>query len=311
MCAGSCFAVQALGRLPAMDAWRRVKSVHVGVCFALILVSCATPPGPRPVEVPSTAAVEPSAAGRPSDAAPAVGQEQPVLVGTVLSVTDGDTIKVQLSSGPITVRFDSIDAPEKSQPWGREAYAALYQRLNQQVVALDVMTQDRYERLVATVYLGDENINGCLVQQGHAWAYRQYLNNKDYCIWEAAARTRKFGLWSLPATSRYAPWEWRRVPRGDAGGFTDFSNETAERCIGSMRRSGHGAVESSPLGRTLSPVPPSGSCLIKGNISQNGRIYHVPGSPSYNSTKIDESSGERWFCTEAEAQAAGWRAPKR
>jgi hypothetical protein len=115
----------------------------------------------------------------------------------------------------------------------------------------------------------------------------------------------------LPATSRYAPWEWRNVQRGDAGSFTDYSNETAERCIGSMPWSGHSAGASAPLALTPSPTPPSGGCLIKGNISQNGRIYHVPGSPSYRSTKIDESSGERWFCTEAEAQAAGWRAPKR
>ena len=37
-------------------------------------------------------------------------------------------------------------------------------------------------------------------------------------------------------------------------------------------------------------------------------IDPVPGSPSYANTKIDESKGERWFCTEAEARAAGWRA---
>jgi hypothetical protein len=53
-----------------------------------------------------------------------------------------------------------------------------------------------------------------------------------------------------------------------------------------------------------------GDCRIKGNISQNGRIYHVPGSASYDQTQIDTSKGERWFCTEAEARAAGWRAPR-
>ena len=51
-------------------------------------------------------------------------------------------------------------------------------------------------------------------------------------------------------------------------------------------------------------------CAIKGNISRSGaRIYHVPGSPSYDATQIDEARGERWFCSEAEARAAGWRAP--
>jgi endonuclease YncB( thermonuclease family) len=161
--------------------------------------------------------------------------EQPVLVGNVLSVTDGDTIKVQLGSGPITVRFDAIDAPEKSQPWGREAHAELAKRLNRQVVALEVRTQDQYDRLVAVVYLGDENINGWMVQQGHAWAYRQYLNEADYCTWEASARSARLGLWSLPATGWYAPWEWRRVQRGASGGFADFSHETAGHCIASMR----------------------------------------------------------------------------
>lgn len=160
---------------------------------------------------------------------------QPVLIGTVVSVHDGDTIRVNLDSGPITVRFDSIDAPEKSQPWGREAHAALAQRLNRQVVALEVREQDQYERLVAMVYLGDENINRWLVQQGHAWAYRQYLRDASYCTLEATARSARLGLWALPATGWYAPWEWRRVQRG-AGGFTDFSHETARRCIEAMRR---------------------------------------------------------------------------
>ena len=51
-------------------------------------------------------------------------------------------------------------------------------------------------------------------------------------------------------------------------------------------------------------------CLIKGNINSKGsKIYHVPGTSSYKSTKIDTSQGERWFCTEAEAIAAGWHAP--
>ena len=56
-----------------------------------------------------------------------------------------------------------------------------------------------------------------------------------------------------------------------------------------------------------SAIPTTG-CLIKGNISRNGnRIYHVPGQKDYDKTKITEGKGERWFCTEDEAQAAGWR----
>lgn len=51
------------------------------------------------------------------------------------------------------------------------------------------------------------------------------------------------------------------------------------------------------------------SCVIKGNISINSgkRIYHVPGQEDYEATRIRTEYGERWFCTEADARAAGWR----
>jgi endonuclease YncB( thermonuclease family) len=51
-------------------------------------------------------------------------------------------------------------------------------------------------------------------------------------------------------------------------------------------------------------------CPIKGNITRHGkRVYHAPWSPWYRNTRIDESRGERWFCSEREALDAGWRAP--
>lgn len=53
----------------------------------------------------------------------------------------------------------------------------------------------------------------------------------------------------------------------------------------------------------------SPSCKIKGNVSINTgeRIYHVPGQEFYSITEISSRYGERWFCSEAEAQQAGWR----
>lgn len=52
-----------------------------------------------------------------------------------------------------------------------------------------------------------------------------------------------------------------------------------------------------------------GDCRIKGNIgfTTGERIYHVPGDKWYDKTRIDTSKGERWFCSEEEARAAGWR----
>lgn len=57
----------------------------------------------------------------------------------------------------------------------------------------------------------------------------------------------------------------------------------------------------------------SASCNIKGNISINTgeRIYHVPGQEYYSQTRISLLKGERWFCSEEEARAAGWRKARR
>ena len=73
-----------------------------------------------------------------------------------------------------------------------------------------------------------------MVQEGHAWAYRDYMKDPQYCYSEADARARRLGLWSLPSTSTYAPWEWRAHQRDASKGFTDYSRETAANCIAAM-----------------------------------------------------------------------------
>ncbi|WP_171114809.1 thermonuclease family protein [Ruegeria sp. HKCCA5463] len=56
----------------------------------------------------------------------------------------------------------------------------------------------------------------------------------------------------------------------------------------------------------------SETCLIKGNVSSKGeRIFHEPGQRYYAKTRISAAKGERWFCSAAEARAAGWRAARR
>jgi endonuclease YncB( thermonuclease family) len=173
-----------------------------------------------------------SAASPPTEPVPA----HSVLIGTVTHVFDGDSMLVQLDSGPVTVRLDSIDTPEHDQPWGRQAAAALAGRIDGQRVALEVVTQDRYDRLVAVVFYGEENVNAWLVERGDAWAYRRYLSGDEYCVWEDAARAARRGLWSLPATDWRAPWEWRARERGQATTFTDYSRETEADCKASARR---------------------------------------------------------------------------
>jgi hypothetical protein len=52
-----------------------------------------------------------------------------------------------------------------------------------------------------------------------------------------------------------------------------------------------------------------GGCTIKGNvsISSGERIYHLPGQRYYAETVIRPEYGERYFCSESQARAAGWR----
>jgi hypothetical protein len=72
---------------------------------------------------------------------------------------------------------------------------------------------------------------------------------------------------------------------------------------------GYFSDASSTLRQAVSQASHSASCNIKGNISiETGeRIYHVPGQKYYDRTRIRQEYGERWFCSEAEARAAGWR----
>ena len=65
-------------------------------------------------------------------------------------------------------------------------------------------------------------------------------------------------------------------------------------------------------GQARVAAAPAGDCRIKGNISSNGtRIYHLPGQEHYARTRISDAKGERWFCSEAAARAAGWRRARR
>jgi endonuclease YncB( thermonuclease family) len=165
---------------------------------------------------------------------PRADQSAPVLVGRVTKVIDGDTIDVQLDSGPIRVRFHGIDAPEKAQPHGKEATMALSQWALNKQVELEPFEQDRYDRLVAIVYDGDRNLNAEMVRAGHAWAFRRYMRKEDamLCEDEAAARLAKRGVWALPKDDQIAPWEYRSRKNRDS--FNDYTHETAAACVAAI-----------------------------------------------------------------------------
>lgn len=102
------------------------------------------------------------------------------------------------------------------------------------------------------------------------------------------------------------------VSAGWARAFLFYSEEYAadEKAAAVARRGiwAFDSVDPAAYRATQTAAPAaSGPCQIKGNISDNGRIYHLPHNRDYGRTRINLASGERWFCSEVEAQAAGWR----
>lgn len=193
-------------------------------------------------------------------------------------VLDGDTLNME----GVRIRLFGVDAPESGQtctradgsswPCGSAAREALETRIGERPISCRRKDVDDYGRIVAVCRLGAEDLNGWLAQNGWVVAYREY--SRDYLDEEASARAARRNLWS---GSFQQPQEYRRQQGNN---------------------------------RTAAPSDPA--CTIKGNISASGdRIYHVPGGEFYRQTVISAAQGERMFCSEQEARAAGWRKSRR
>jgi len=162
-------------------------------------------------------------------------QEAPVLDGVVVGVTDGDTVDVRLDSGMVRIRLHAIDAPERGQAHGQAAKAALSALVFGKAVQVEPFEQDRYDRLVARLWLGDLDVNAEMIKLGYAWVYRRYADDAAYCAYEKAARDLRRGVWNPPQPSVIAPWEWRRRKTLE-GRFTDYSRETVAECVATLGR---------------------------------------------------------------------------
>jgi len=210
------------------------------------------------------------------------------LIGRA-SVIDGDTIEIRGER----IRLNGIDAPESAQicndGGGREyrcgarAANALADFLAaSSPTTCEFVEWDQYGRFVGNCSRADgASVQSWLVRNGHAMDWPRYSNGA-FADDQRAARAEKLGIWQ---GEFQPPWSWRAARRG--GGSTSI--------VPLMSTSGRG-----------------GECNIKGNISSKGeRIYHIPGQQHYDRTRISERKGERWFCSEEEARAAGWRRARR
>jgi micrococcal nuclease len=200
----------------------------------------------------------------------------------VIKVVDGDTIDVSINGKIERLRLIGINTPETVDPrkavecFGVEASDKAKTVLTGKKVLLEGdATQgerDKYDRLLRYVFLEDgTNFNLLMIKEGYAYEYTYdtpYKYQTQFKQAQKEAEIAKAGLW--------------------------------------------GAKCDDPITAVITPVTTqntsSTSCTIKGNINTSKeKIYHVIGCGSYNTTQIDESKGERWFCTEQDALDAGWR----
>jgi micrococcal nuclease len=136
----------------------------VGLLAASLLWSHpwqALPIAPAPPETPARSAA---------------GQLPRVLTGPVVHVVGANTIDVQLDSRKVRVRYLGMNTPETKHPTkGQEPCGPEAAEANRRLVAgqmvrleLDVQPWDRYQRLLAYVYVSDVMVNAELVRLGYA-----------------------------------------------------------------------------------------------------------------------------------------------
>ena len=263
--------------------WHRNLAVILSLSVALVVTaSCGgestTPSDSNPEQVQDTALA--TATTSPGAGSPQQTVRAGLTPATVTRVTDGDTIRVEIDGEEFRVRYIGIDTPETVDPrrpvecFGKEASERNRQLVDGQTVGLekDVSETDSFGRLLRYIWVGDQMINATLVEEGYALASTYPPDVKYsqlFASLQAQARDNGRGLWGAVCNSATASPQ--------AAGACDYSG-TAE-------------------------------AVIKGNISirTGEKIYHVPGGEFYDETAIDTVKGERFFCTQGEAVAAGWR----
>ncbi len=134
---------------------------------------------------------------------------------TVLSIHDGDTIRVRRGNQVERIRFACIDAPELSQPLGPASRDHLRQMIaaTDNRVSLKISGRDRYDRKVAEVFAKGKLLQTEQVRTGLAYVYRRYLRDCPDAPKvekaEAIAKRRRLGVWQNPRAVK--PWDYRRA----------------------------------------------------------------------------------------------------
>lgn len=129
------------------------------------------------------------------------------FTGKVIAVPDGDTLLVLRGGTPVKVRLAGIDAPEKAQPYGIASQQSLAELVMDKQIGVVSRAVDDYGRLVATVSIGEINVNHEQVRRGMAWEYSRSHNNRGVLALQRDAQQAGRGLWAGEAVE---PAQWRK-----------------------------------------------------------------------------------------------------
>ena len=217
------------------------------------------------------------------------GNSVPIIVDADTVYLGGDKIRLQGLDAPETDQA-CLDADGRAFQCGLAAKTALEKRFGNHAWTCHSSGVDRYGRTLATCSADDEDVGRWLVHEGWALAFRRY--SAVYVEVENSARAGRRGLWK---GAFIAPWAWRqRSVSTEVLGAASVPVD-ANRIL---------------TGRTAES-PPTATCSIKGNLRRMPAcIYHVPGGQYYERLDMADRATRRWFCSEAEAQAAGCRRSK-
>jgi len=136
------------------------------------------------------------------------------FTGAVVKVVDGDTVHLVNQSGTkLKIRQMGIDAPEMKQKGGKASRDHLASLVGGKNAVADCSTKDKYQRWVCKVLVNGQDMNLKMVQDGHAWHYKQYQSEQtasdrsSYSKAQEEAQNSRSGLWHTDAVP---PWEFRR-----------------------------------------------------------------------------------------------------
>jgi micrococcal nuclease len=229
------------------------------------------------------------------------GAAAKTLYSKVLKVFDGDTILVRIHAREEHVRLREIDAPELTQgkrigqePWGRQAKEYAQALLQGKAVRLEIEEEnerDKFQRLLAYVFIDRTFVNRELVRSGKAFFYPGPIRGKyagELGEAEEEARKKGLGVWHERSGLKERPHEFRARTQRD-----EFLFPPARQMLRKEARK--------PSAKN-SPVPPDKIVANKSSM-----IYHAPGSPE--ATRVHPKN-RIFFDTAEEAEKAGFRRSK-